>query len=85
MICPTCQTPFDHRASSHQGPECDGCCEEKQAVTQRVTDKELAEMISATGDWDTEIADAVASDLLDARAEIASLRAKLAAVGEGKK
>ena len=42
-------------------------------MTQRVTDKELAEMISATGDWVTEIADAVAA-----------ARRLLAAVGEGK-
>ena len=48
-------------------------------MTQRVTDKELAEMISATGDWVTEIADAVAADLLDARAEIEQLRLTLMA------
>ena len=31
MICPVCGEPFDHRASSHQGPECDRCSEEKMS------------------------------------------------------
>jgi hypothetical protein len=33
MICPVCGEPFDHRASSHQGPECDRCSEEKMSDT----------------------------------------------------
>ena len=31
MKCHVCGEPFDHRASSHQGPECDRCSEEKMS------------------------------------------------------
>ena len=136
MICMTCQRSFDHRASSHQGPECDGCAEEKmsenisgdessgrtavrdrgqmgeerevlvagtpmlkkprlgstpkaptseekQAMKQRVTDEQAREVSASKLKHLSMVSQcALADDLLDARAEIATLRAKLEAVCE---
>ena len=49
-------------------------------MTQTISDKELAVMVATKGDWDTEVADEVALNLRDARAELAALRAKLEAL-----
>ena len=59
MICPECQKAFDHRASSHQGPECDACME--------------ARMLSIAIDGGTEDKGPPApSDLIDREAAVAA-------------
>ena len=51
-------------------------------MTQTISDKDLAVMVATKGDWDTEVADEVALNLRDARADLAALRTKLDKVCE---